>query len=330
VLGPVADALPRIALPAMTLDGLARLVPLALIVSFVVMVQTAATTRSVASEPEGPPDLNRDFLGIGAANILAGLFGAFPVNASPPSTVIVEESGARSQIAGLTAAALVFGLLAFGGPILPHVPQAALAGVLVFIACRIFRLREMIAIYRRALAEFVLIIVTMAAIVALPIQTGVAVGIVLSLMHGMWTATRAHTIEFVHVPGTSIWWAPSAGLKGETLPRVVVIAFQAPLFFLNAYGFRHGVLDAIARRPQPPGLVVLEAGNITTIDYTGSKILAEIIRHCQGSGIVFAVARLESVRAQEAFSRLGIVDMIGQDHLFLSVDEAVKALAGKP
>jgi MFS superfamily sulfate permease-like transporter len=330
VLGPVPDALPRIVLPVMKLGDLVHVVPLALIITIVVMVQTAATTRSFPSDPRKPPDVNRDFIGIGVGNILAGLFGAFPVDASPPRTAIVSQTGARSQIAGLTAAALVLGLVAFGSSLLPHVPQAALAGVLIFIAIQIFRVRDMVAIYRRTVSEFFLIVVTMVAIVVLPIETGVAIGIVLSLMHGILTTTRARVIEFERVPGTSIWWAPRAVPKGETLPGVDVIAFQAPLSFLNAPAFRQGVLDTLAHRPKPPRLVVLEAGNMSSIDYTASTILAEIIRHCQASGITFAVARLESVRAQEEFSRFGIVEILGEDHLFLSVDEAIKALAGKP
>src|SRR5260370_17613739 len=118
----------------------------------------------------------------------------------------------------------------------------------------------------------------------------------------MWTATRAHAIEFEKVPGPSIWWAPSTELKGEILPGVLVIAFQAPLSFLNAYDFRRGVLDAIERRPKPLDLVVLEASSIIALDYTASKILAAVITQCQSSGITFPVARLQSVRPQEPLS----------------------------
>ncbi|WP_199175765.1 SulP family inorganic anion transporter [Telmatospirillum siberiense] len=327
VLGPVTGGLPSVIVPATTPDQLIHLVPLALIVSIIVMVQTAATTRSFPSDPGETPDVNRDFIGIGVGNILAGLCGAFPVNASPPRTAIVQETGGRSQMAGLMAAALVLGLVTFGSGLLFHVPQAALAGILIFIAFRIFRIRDMVEIYHRTFTEFILVIVTMVAIVALPIETGVAVGIVLSLLHGMWSAMHARLIEFVHVPGTSIWWAPNTDLRGETLPGVVVIAFQAPLSFLNANDFRRGLQDALERRPKTPDLVVLEAGNIIALDYTASKVVAAIIRHCQAAGIAFAVARLESVRAQEAFSRFGITDILGRDHLFHSVDEAVRTLA---
>ena len=329
VLGGTPGALPRLLWPAVKLDDLVHVLPLALLVSVVIMVQTAATTCSFISDPGDPPAVNRDFIGVGAGSILAGLLGAFPVNASPPRTAIVSESGGRSQIAGLVASGLVLGLIAFGAKLLAHVPQAALAGILLFIGLRMIRMREVIDVYRRTLGEFLLIIVTMISIVALPMATGVVVGIVLSLLHGMWTATWAQAIEFEKVPGTSIWWAPSGKPKGEMLPGVLVIAFQAPLSFLNAYDFRQGILDAIERRPKPLDLVVLEASSIIALDYTASKILAEVITRCQTSGIDFAVARLESVRAQEAFSRFGIMDLLRQDHLFHSVDEAVTALAGK-
>lgn len=327
VLGKVPGTLPSFSLPSLSLDELFHVVPLALIVSVVVMLQTAATTRAFVSDPGAAPAVNRDFIGIGAGSLLAGLFGAFPVNASPPRTAIVSETGGRSQLAGVIAAGLVLGLVVFGASLLAHVPHAALAGVLLFIAFRIFRIPSIVEVYRRTTEEFWLIIITMTAIVLLPIETGVGIGIVLSLMHGMWTTTRAHPIEFEKVPGTSIWWAPSAKLKGETHPAVLVVAFQAPLSFLNAYGFKQGVLDVIERRPEPPSLVVLEASSIIAIDFTASQVLAELIRHCQSRDMIFAVARLESVRAQAAFASFGIMKLLGEENLFHSVDQAIKALA---
>ncbi|HVJ50818.1 MAG TPA: SulP family inorganic anion transporter [Aliidongia sp.] len=328
VVGTVSGALPAIALPATGFDELPQLVPLALIVALVTMVQTAATTRSFVSDGDRPPSVDRDFIGIGAGSILAGLIGAFPVNASPPRTAIVEETGGRSQVSGLVAAAVVLSLLTFGAGLLARVPQAALAGILLFIALRIFRVPVIAQIYRRTFGEFCLVVITMIAIIVLPTETGVALGIVLSLLHGMWSNTRARAIEFERVPGTSIWWAPSSGSKGETLPGVVVIAFQAPLSFLNAYEFRRGVLEAIDRHEPPPHLVVLESSSIIAIDYTAAQILAQIVEHCRARGISFAVARLESVRAFEAMSRFGILDLLGPGHMFHSVEEAVTALGG--
>jgi MFS superfamily sulfate permease-like transporter len=289
------------------------------------MVQTAATTRAFPAGRE--PDVNRDFIGAGAGSLLAGLIGAFPVDASPPRTAVVVETGGASQLGGLVCAALVLALSGFGAGLLTHVPHAALAGVLLFIAQRIVRVGVFIDVWRRSFAEFVLIVATAAAILFLPIQQGVAIGIILSLLHGTWTTTRARTVEFARIPGTTIWWPKtSAGKGGETIPGVLVIAPQAPLSFLNAYEFQHAIERLTAARA-PLRLVVIEADSIVEIDYTAAQVMTASIARLRKAGIALAFARLESVRAQEALARFGLEGLIGPDHLFHSVEEAVRALA---
>ncbi len=328
VLGDVPRGLPRLALPAVGMAQVYALVPLAIVVSLVVMMQTAATTRSFPTVGE-PQDVDRDFIGAGIGSLLAGLFGAFPVNASPPRTAIAAEVGARSQAAGLLAVAIVLSLAGFGTALLARVPDAALGGMLLFVAQRIFRLQTFMEIYRRAPGEFVLILATMTAIVVLPIETGVVIGVFLSLLHGVFITTRALPIEFERVPGTTIWWPPHGTMTGERQDGVLVMAFQAPLSFLNAYDFRRGILTAKAQPGRNVHLVVLEAGSIAAIDYTAADVLAEVIRECRADGVDFAVARLESIRAQEAFQSFGLVELLGADHIFHSVEEAISGLAGK-
>lgn len=174
-----------------------------------------------------------------------------------------------------------------------------------------------------------LILATVTAIIVLPVGAGVATGIMLSLLHGIWSTTRARLITFEKVPETSIWWPPGRDLRGETIEGVLVIAFQAPLSFLNAYVFQDGARRVVKQSRTPLDLIVLEASSIVEIDFTAAQILIEFIEFCAQSKIRFAVARLESVRAGEAFERLGITDAVNRDHFFLSVDEAIRVLAKK-
>jgi MFS superfamily sulfate permease-like transporter len=327
VLGTLQGGLPPLAFPMGHVDEILPMLPLAFIVALVVMVQTAATSRAFPNAKGEPPDVNRDFIGVGAGSILAGLVGSFPVNASPPRTAIVSETGGRSQLAGIAAALMVFVLAVFGASLLAHVPHAALAGILLFVAQRIVRVQVMADVLRSTAPEFALILATAAAIVVMPIEIGVATGIVLSLMHGMWTTTRARIIELERVTGTSIWWPPSATFHGEVVPGVIVAAFQAPLSFLNAYEFEHGFRKLVDRRKGEIKLVVLEASNIVEIDYTAAKVMETLIGHCRSAGVTFAVSRLESVRAEQAFERFGLMELLGRDRLFHSVEEAVRALA---
>ncbi len=323
-LGAMAAAMPRLALPDVSFDDVRQIAPLALIVAIVVMVQTAATTRSFVSDPANGPDVNRDFIGLGAANLTAGVIGAFPVNASPPRTAVVAETGGVSQLSALVCAGLALALSAFGGGLLAHAPHAALAGVLLFVAQRIVRVPTMLDVWRRSLAEFALIVVTMIAIIALPIQQGVAIGIILSLTHGVWTITRARVVEFERIPGASIWWPTDALHRGETAPGVRVVGLQAPLSFLNAYAFQ----QALQRLPEPGiHLIVIEATAIVEIDYTAAKVLGEVVERLRARGVDVAIARLESVRAQQSYVHQGLETLIGRDRRFHSVEEAVRALA---
>jgi SulP family sulfate permease len=204
ILGQMPGGLPHLHVPSIASAELLQAAPFAFVVAAIIMVQTAATTRSFVAIPGAAASINRDFTGVGAANLMAGLFGVFPVNASPPLTEIAAETGGRTKLTGLTAAALILGLAGFGTALLAHVPLAAVAGILIFVAMRIVRVGEIVTIFHRASGEFALILATVIAIVVLPAATGVAIGIVLSLLHGIWSMTRARLITFERVPGTSI------------------------------------------------------------------------------------------------------------------------------
>lgn len=326
VVGSVPATLPTLSLPHVAPEQWLKLVPLSLLIAIVVMVQTAATTRAFPSQSGKPEVVDRDFLGAGAGSVLAGLIGAFPVNASPPRTGIVAETGGKTQASSLVAAGIVLALSVFGAALLRRVPNAALGGVLLFVALRIVRFRQIAMIFRQSTLEFLLVLSTAAAIIVMPIEQGVAVGIVLSLLHGIWSTTQTRLVEFERVTGTTIWWPKSAHIAGERLSGVLVVGLQAPLAFLNASTFQADLLEMLQKTR--PHLLVLEAAATPDIDFTGAQILHDVFRQCRESHIEIAVARLESLRAQAAFERFGLYDVLPRDHIFHSVDEAVRALAG--
>src|SRR5205807_1954674 len=154
-----------------------------------------------------------------------------------------------------------------------HVPDAALGGILLFVALRIIRLRQIAMIWRQSKAEFLLIVATAALIIVLPIQQGAGLAISLSLLHGIWSVTRARLVAFERVPGTTIWWPANPNINGEQVPGVAVAGFQAPLSFLNAPTFRADVHDLLQISTPKPKLLVLEASGIVEIDFTAAQML---------------------------------------------------------
>ncbi len=327
VLDALPQSLPHITIPAANLGELVRMLPLALIVALVCMMQTSTVLRAYPSHPDGPRHMARDFGGIGAGCILAGLAGGFAVDASPPSTAVVVSAGGGSKAVSVIAAILAVALLIGGGGLLAYVPHAALGAILIAVALRIMRVKEMVDIARRGGSEIWLVAASVVLVVGLPIQTGMLASIVLSLLHSFYSVARPLCLELARAPGTTVWWPPQ-GEAGEHEPGVLVFAPAAPLNFTNA-AFIHGRLTlAMDQARTPVRMVVIEASGVTDIDYTGATMVRKLVETLRDKGIQVALARLSAERAYEQAVRTGMLEAFGPKRIFRSVEEAVRSFKG--
>jgi sulfate permease, SulP family len=297
--------------------------------ALVCMMQTAAVVRSFPSDPTQAENVSRDFAGVGAGSILAGLLGSFAVDASPPSTAAVVESGGRSQACSLLAILLIAVIVLFAGGLFSFVPEAALAGVLMFIALRICRIDIIRKIYLNGGIEILLVIASAALVVIMPIQAGVAMSIGLSLLHSLYIVARPDSAVLARVPDTTIWWNLPPEVPGEHEPGVLVFAPGAPINFTNAYYIRDKLQAAIAKLPEPCRLVVLEANGVINFDFTGADIVQQMITELRSQGIDVVFARMESEIAQHAAERAGLLALLGPDHVFRSVEDAIQAFRAR-
>jgi sulfate permease, SulP family len=328
LLSPLSVELPRLMLPSLpAARELGHLVPLALIVAMVCIMQTSAVASAFPSEKSGPDNVSRDFAGVGAGGIAAGLIGSFSVDASPPSTAVVVESGGQSQIASITAVALMIGLFLLAADLMTYVPHAALSGILVYIALKIFRLDEMIRIWHRSRREILLVAASGGLVVALPIETGMLLAIVLSFVYSLYAVARPYCAELARVPGSTVWWPPGQDEEREHLPGVLVFAAAAPLTFTNAQYISDRIMTALAAAQAPVKLLVIEASGMIDIDYTGAQILQQTIATLRSRSIEVALARLSDTRAQEEAGRTGLLAALGPGRVFKSVEEAVRRMA---
>ena len=329
MLAALPPGLPQPSLAAIAgIEDIVRLAPLAGIVALVCMMQTATVVRAFAGERGELAPVSPNFAGIGAGCLLSGLFGAFAVNASPPRTAAVVEAGGRSQLASLIAAGCIAVLVLFGGALVGYVPQAALAGVLIAIAIRIFRLREMARILRQGGSEILLVVASAALVIALPIETGMLCSIALSLLQSFYAVARPLCVELARAPGTTVWWPPTREESGEHEPGVLVFAPAAPLNFTNAVNICRRLEAAVVSAPEPVRLIIIEASGIVGIDYTGSRILQETIIALHAQGIVVALARLSAERAQIQAEQTGLLACLGVARVFKSVEDAVHIVRG--
>jgi SulP family sulfate permease len=324
VLGAVAHGAPHFGLHGLSLSALGKVAPIAGVVALVVVTQSAATTRAFADQGGYDVDVGRDFLGVGAGSIAAGLAGAFPVNASPPRTAAVAAARGRTQATGLAAAA-VLALLVPAAGVLKDVPLAALAGILVFVATRIVRIGDLAAIARFDRFELGLAVVTLLTVALVGVEQGIGVAVGLAILDRTRLSARPQLHVLGCIPGTTSWAPLSSAERTVQVPGVLVVLFATPLWYANAVQFRTQLESSLARAAGPPRVVVLDAIGMSDIDFTGTRALHEALDGLERRHINFAVARA-GARVRESLARSGLLERIGDDRLFPSVGAAVAAL----
>ena len=182
ILGYVPGGLPKIGLPDVKLTQLPQLLTTALSIFFVILAQSAATSRAYATHYNEDFDENVDLIGLGLANIAAGLSGTFVVNGSPTKTEIVCSAGGRTQIAQITTAFIVLLVLLFLTAPLAYLPTAVLASVVFLIGIRLIDVKGMRRIFRLSRAEFIVAAITAIVVVFVGVEQGIGLAIVLSII----------------------------------------------------------------------------------------------------------------------------------------------------
>jgi len=327
ILGTLAHGAPRLGLFDVSWSAIGSVAPLAGVVALVVVSQSAATTRAFADEGHYDVDVGRDFVGVGAGSIAAGLVGSFPVNASPARTAAVASASGRTQLTGLGAAAAVLVLVPAAG-LLRDVALATLAAVLIFVATRIFHVRDLVAIARFDRFELGLAVVTLLTVALVGVEQGIGVAVGLAILDRTRLSARPQLHVLGRIPGTTSWAPLSTNVDAAQVPSVLAVLFATPLWYANAVHFRAQLTDSLTRALGTPKLVVLDALGMSDVDYTGSRALGAVLDELDRDHAAFAVARAGK-HAREGLRRSGVMARIGEDHFFPSVDEAVRALGPK-
>lgn len=303
----------------------------ALLIALVCLAQTAATEQATGElgalgGPEDPARrLDRDITAIGFSNIAAGLAGAMPVNSSPPRSAALVSSGARSQISGLIAAAVVAVIALAAMGVVAHLPQAALSGILFYIATHLLQPGQWRAIARFDRVELGVAIVTAIVVMGWGIQAGIVAAIALSLADRIRREARPQSYVLGRVPGTSHWIPQDVGVATETVPGLSVYFLQSPLWYANADAVVEEVRDLV--RAERTRILVIDAAGISDVDFTGAQALSAIAEDLRERGIAVAVARASHL-VRHDLADSGIENLIGAQRIYPTVAAAVEAEVG--
>lgn len=324
VVGAFRSGLPSVGIPSVRAADVGRLVGTVLTVSFLCIVQTSATARAGDAKPHTTSGFNRDLLAVGVGNLAAGLTGSFAVNASPPRSAVVEAAGGRSQLAGLVAVAAIIGLL-FYGTLLADLPEACLGAILLFVATRLFRVKQLVQVFRFDRFEFALAAIAMVIVGFVGIEQGVVAASLLALAQRTRLAARPRGVFLGREPGTDHWIPTDVGPVTEEVSGVIVYLPYAPLWYGNATYVTARLLAAVNSRCESVHALVLDMDGVSDIDFTAASKLSELARELRLRGIRLGVAR-SSHLVHRDLKHSGLLREVGADHLYPTVQDAVLAL----
>ncbi len=323
VVGPMPHGAPPFTVPSVPLDDLSLLLAGALGIALVSLTDTISTAAAFAAKTEGEVDGDREMLGVGVANLAAGVFQGFPVSTSGSRTAVAFQNGAKSQVANLVGAAAILAMLLVAPGLLRDLPQPALAAVVVAASTSLVDVPGVLRLGRQRRSDFVLALTAFLAVALLGVLPGIGIAVGLSIVNVFRRVWWPHQAVLGRAAGMPGYHDTDFHPTTEHLPGLAIYRFDAPLLFANARTFREQVRRLAATDPRPRW-IVLAAEPVTDVDTTAADMLVELEEELEEVGTTFVFAELKDA-VRDKIHRYELTKAIEPDRFFPSVRVAVDA-----
>ena len=327
LVGTVPGGLPNFGLPqGVTWSDVPPLIPTAFSCFLVILAQSAATSRAYAAKYNERFSENSDLVGLGLANVAAGLSGTFLVNGSPTKTEMVDGAGGRSQIAQITTSVVVLVVLLFLTGPLSYLPNAVLATVVFYIGVELVDVNGMRSILAQRPDEFTVALITAATVVFIGIEQAIFLAIVLSLLEHVRRSYKPKNSVLVPevTDGTRGWRTVPIDAPGQAVPGLIIYRFSHTLYYANSELFLEEVLDLVNNAQPPISWFCVDAAAIADIDWSAGATLRQAYDALKARGVRMVFAEVtDDVRAKS--DRYGFTDLIDRDAFYPTVNSVVAA-----
>lgn len=328
-VGNIPPGFPHFVFPIISYSKIAQLLTAAVTIAIVIITQSAATSSAYANRYNEAFDENADLLGLGLANVIAGLSGTFVVNGSPTKTEIADSAGGRSQMTNISAAAVVAVVLAFLTGPLNYLPTATLCGLVFCIGLRLIDIRGMKRIYNQKRNEFFIALLTAAIVVVIGAAQGIIFAMIFAMIEHIYRGYKPHNSLMVNIKkgDYTIWtWQPLAS-KAQAMPGLVVYHFAASIYYANVDCFAEEV-SGLAENI--PGLknILIDFSAIADVDFTGGEVISALIKKLSAHNITLCFVRVEQ-HVMDSLTAYGIIDLIGDENIYPHIEVAMAILTNR-
>jgi SulP family sulfate permease len=324
VLGTIPSGLPHIGLPEVhwSWELISKLVPTAFAMFVVILAQSAATSRAYAARYNERFSEDADLVGLGMANIGAGLSGTFVVNGSPTKTQMVDSAGGRTQLSLLVTVLIVLLVLLFLTGPLAYMPEAVLSAIVFLIGVDLIDIKGMRSIYEQRRSEFWVALITAVMVVFVGVEQGIILAIVLSLIDHTRRGYRPKNV--VLVPSvTGVLHAQPVATRAQALPGLLIYRFTHSMYYANSEQLSEEITGLVKNADPPIRWLCLDASAVDDVDYSAAETLRSLFGVLEKMDVRLVIAQvLDDVKET---SRYRLRELFGEDAFYETLDDVVKA-----
>ncbi len=324
VIGILPQGLPTLQLPTIPISEFKTIFSSALAIALVSYADMSLLSKTFAIRGKYKVDRNQELISLGLANIAVGLFQGFSATGSASRTPVAEAAGSKTQLTGLTGALCIALLLVFAPMLLKDLPQAALSAVVISAGLKIFEISGTLRLYQLRRFEFALSLICFVGVTLWGVIQGIFMAVGLALCAFVWSAWRPHYAILGRIDYIKGYHDVSRHPEARQIPGLVILRWDAPLFFANAETFCDRVMESAIAASTPTKWVLVAAEPVTDIDLTAADAIAELDKKLCQAGIELCFAEMKGP-TKDRLKRYGLFTKIGKENFFPTIGQAVDA-----
>lgn len=326
IVGSVPDGLPSFTMPSFDMTDWSNLLPVALTIALVSFMESIAVAKAIQAKHKNYKVIpNQELIALGLANIGGSFFQGYTVTGGFSRTAVNDQAGARTGLASLISAGLIILTLLFLTPLFYFLPKAILASVIMVAVFGLIDYKEAIHLWKSDRVDFWMLIVTFIATLSLGIEQGIGVGVILSLIMVIYRTTTPHTAILGQVPNTTFYRNIERFDSVNERPDLLIIRFDAQLYFANSNYFRERIEQEIQRKGDALKHVIIVGASINHMDSSAVHALEEVLTYCQSAGVTLHIASVKGP-VRDILQRAHFVEKLGEHNFHLSIQSAVDAI----
>ncbi|MDP2811821.1 MAG: SulP family inorganic anion transporter [Rhodocyclaceae bacterium] len=321
VIGQIPEGLPSLTLPTISWDRIGSLLSAAIVISLVGFMEAISIAKAIAAKTKQRIDPNQELIGQGLSNIVGSFSQAFPVSGSFSRSAVNINAGAMTGMSSVFTGLFVLLTLLLLTPLLYHLPQAALAAVIIMAVIGLINFGAVKHAWQAnkhdGIASVVTFVATLAA--APHLDKGIIVGAGLAIILYLYRTMSPRVAILGRFHDGTLRDAKVNNLPASDV--VTAVRFDGRLYFANVAYFEDAIIEAVASNPEAPYLLVVGEG-INEMDASGEEVIHHLVERLNGIGVVMLFAGLKK-QVLDVMHATGLHATIGERRFFSTAEQAL-------